>query len=413
MSYYGCFRSGRAFWILMDYCAHGSLRDLMDHMDQPLEERVVAHVLRGALAGLAYLHSKNIIHRDIKAANILLDARGTPKLADFGVSRQMASTWAKTMSIAGTPLWMAPEVARMQSYTYSVCTPPISFLSLTRCKLSSTRTPHEQQADIWSMGITAIELAEFYPPYAEVSPMKAMILITRNPPPRLTGLFSPALNDFVARCLCKQPEERPDAPTLLQHAFITGTPDSPDIMRPILDFSTTYRLRASRGEPAPALDASVRRLTKRTPPPSPQRGTTTTTTTTEQPQESCDGTVVFHGDDAGAEGSSGTVVFHEGAAGEGEDEDASGTVRIRPTATATATAVRTRRVGAVGSLAQQHDAAKRHLTLVPPTACSSGAGGGSGGSALVSKRDFFFIIVGAVTQMLIAHFLHSLFHGSA
>ena len=283
------------------------------------------------------------------------------------------------------------------------------------------------------MGITAIELAEFYPPYAEVSPMKAMILITRNPPPRLTGSFSPALNDFVARCLCKQPEERPDAPTLLQHAFITGTPDSPDIMRPILDFSTTYRLRASRGEPAPALDASVRRLTKRTPPPSPQRGTTTTTTTTEQPQESCDGTVVFHGnapegtvvgsdgtvvfhgDDAGAEGSSGTVVFHEGAAGEGEDSDASGTVRIRPTATATATAtaVRTRRVGAVGSLAQQHDAAKRHLTLVPPTACSSGAGGGSGGSALVSKRDFFFIIVGAVTQMLIAHFLHSLFHGSA
>lgn len=105
----------------MDYCAHGSLRDLMDQMDQPLEERVVAHVLRGALTGLAYLHSKKIIHRDIKAANILLDANGTPKLADFGVSRQMASTWAKTMSIAGTPLWMAPEVARMESYTYSVC----------------------------------------------------------------------------------------------------------------------------------------------------------------------------------------------------------------------------------------------------------------------------------------------------
>ena len=280
------------------------------------------------------------------------------------------------------------------------------------------------------MGITAIELAEFYPPYAEVSPMKAMILITRNPPPRLTGTFSPALNDFVARCLCKQPEERPDAPTLLQHPFVAATPsDSADVMRPILDFSTTYRLHRSRGEPAPALDASVRRLTKRSPPPSPARATTTTTIadTAADDQQDCgtvvfhgendgdgDGTVVFHGNGDGGDGtvvtpdSSGTVVFHDNAGGED-----SGTVRIRPAATATAT-TRTRRTGAVGSLAQQHDAAKRHLTLVSPTACGSGSGaGGTAGSGLVSKRDFFFIIVGAVTQMLIARFLHSLFHGSA
>ena len=103
----------------MDFCVHGSLRDLMDHMDKPLQEHVVAHVCMGALAGLAYLHSKNIIHRDIKAANILLDGNGTPKLADFGVSRQMADTWAKTM--VGTPLWMAPEVAKMNSYSFGVC----------------------------------------------------------------------------------------------------------------------------------------------------------------------------------------------------------------------------------------------------------------------------------------------------
>lgn len=261
--------------------------------------------------------------------------------------------------------------------------------------------------------------------------MKAMILITRNPPPRLTGAFSPALNDFVARCLCKAPEERPDAPALLQHAFIAGTPDSPDIMRPILDFSTTYRLRRSRGEPAPALDASVRRLTKRTPPSSPQRGTSTAAAPAEGEQEqedvASDGTVVFHGDaadntsssndgtvvirDAGAADSSGTVVFHDGAA----DADAdTGTVRIRPAATAKATA--TRRTGAVGSLAQQHNAAKRHLTLVSPTACGGSGSSGTGAhgsSGLVSKRDFFFIIVGAVTQMLIARFLHSLFHASA
>ena len=273
------------------------------------------------------------------------------------------------------------------------------------------------------MGITAIELAEFYPPYAEASPMKAMILITRNPPPRLTGAFSPALNDFVARCLCKQPDERPDAPTLLQHAFITGTPDSPDIMRPILDFSATYRLRRSRGEPAPALDASVRRLTKRSPPPSPQR---VAPTATADEDSGVSGTVVFHGDaadntsDGDGCGESGTVVFRgptaTGTTVAGEED--SGTVVFRPSAAAAAETTKTmttatRRQGAVGSLAQQHNAAKRHLPIVPPTACSSSNGNSSSAGTLVSKRDFFFIIVGAVTQMLIAHFLHSLFHGSA
>ena len=255
--------------------------------------------------------------------------------------------------------------------------------------------------------------------------MKAMILITRNPPPRLTGAFSPALNDFVARCLCKQPDERPDAPTLLQHAFITGTPDSPDIMRPILDFSATYRLRRSRGEPAPALDASVRRLTKRSPPPSPQR---VAPTATADEDSGVSGTVVFHGDaadntsDGDGCGESGTVVFRgptaTGTTVAGEED--SGTVVFRPSAAAAAAAettktmtTATRRQGAVGSLAQQHNAAKRHLPIVPPTACSSSNGNSGSAGTLVSKRDFFFIIVGAVTQMLIAHFLHSLFHGSA
>ena len=89
--------------------------------------------------GLVYLHSKQIIHRDIKAANILVDAAGTPKLADFGVSKQLSNTWAKTASVVGTPLWMAPEVASMQTYSLN--------------------------ADIWSLGITAMEMAEFFPPF--------------------------------------------------------------------------------------------------------------------------------------------------------------------------------------------------------------------------------------------------------
>jgi len=382
VSYYGCFRNGKDFWILMDFCVHGSLRDLMDHMDKPLEENVIANIMQGALAGLAYLHSKNIIHRDIKAANILLDGKGTPKLADFGVSCQMANTWAKTM--VGTPLWMAPEVARMQTYSFS--------------------------ADVWSMGITAMELAQFYPPYADVSPMRALILITRNPPPKLGEGFSANFNDFMTKCLNKVPEGRPDAMTLLKHPFITKAPDCSDAMKQMLAFSDDYRDRAKKGQ-APLTRS--KRVPPTTPPPKePPPGTkrdadpfgfddeddgtvVVKRSTRVIKDDSSDGTVVIR--DGGAD--SGTVVVRDGGAD-------SGTVVVRsPERSGTVVARTNRSAAAVGSWARVRAAMKRHVTIVSPTTPSAGSG-------LVSKRDFFFIIVGAVCYMMISHMIRSVLGSS-
>jgi len=364
VSYYGCFRNGREFWILMDYCAYGSLRDLMDHLEQPLEERVIAHVCMGSLAGLAYLHSKNIIHRDIKAANILIDGNGTPKLADFGVSRQMTNTWAKTMSLVGTPLWMAPEVAKMQSYSFS--------------------------ADIWSMGITAMELAEFYPPYADVSPMRALILITRNPPPKLSGNFTSQFNDFVSQCLNKDPDSRPDAMTLIKHPFISKSRDGSGLMMSLLkDYSSkvkklqktqTKSKRAPPTNPPPMA------------PPTRKGGDTLcadgdsgtvvmhTTSSSTVVMHTTSSTVV-NGD------SDGTVVYHKNDDNVQED---SGTVIVRkPLSPA-----------AIGSMAQR-GAMKRHFTIISPTSDSDG---------LVSKRDFCFIFVGVGITVFVVLLLTVISH---
>jgi len=375
VSYYGCFRNGREFWILMDYCAYGSLRDLMDHMDGPLDERVVAHVCMGALAGLAYLHSKNIIHRDIKAANILLDGNGTPKLADFGVSREMNNMWAKTMTMVGTPLWMAPEVAKMQAYSFN--------------------------ADIWSMGITAIELAEFYPPYADISPMRALILITRNPPPKLNGSFSKEFVDFVALCLNKNPESRPDAMSLIRHPFIAKDRNGSELMKALVREYTERlknrdKLQTRKKHPPP-----------RTPPPhvpptATKKGNGIPYDLPDDDSEES-GTVVMHGGQSTVV--SGTVVMHDAQSNDDgtvvirkqddNNQSVSGTMVIRKPNSKTS---------AMGSWARVRDAMKRHVTIVSPTAAQNGEKG-----SLVSKRDFFFIIVGALTYMFISRFIHSLF----
>jgi len=364
VSYYGCFKNGKEFWILMDFCAHGSLRDLLDHMNEPLEEHVVAHIMMGSLAGLAYLHSKNIIHRDIKAANILLDANGTPKLADFGVSKQMANAWAKTL--VGTPLWMAPEVAKMQSYSFS--------------------------ADIWSMGITAMEMAEFYPPYADVSPMRALILITRNPPPSLGEGFSSNFNDFISKCLNKNPDNRPDARKLLQHPFITKSRDARNDMKKILEFSDNYREMAKKGQATPL------NKTKRVPPPSPPP---------KYPGSKKDADP-FDFDDDDDTGSSGTVVVKgQGTVVRHGDESSNdGTVVIRSpektVASGTVVVKSARRTAAIDSWARVHAAIKRrHVTIISPTADEK--------KKLVSKRDFIFIIIGAVAFFFISRMLRSLF----
>eukprot|EP00300_Choanocystis_sp_HF-7_P027154 c32224_g1_i1.p1 GENE.c32224_g1_i1~~c32224_g1_i1.p1 ORF type:complete len:432 (-),score=63.17 c32224_g1_i1:138-1433(-) len=197
VAYYGSFFKDGDLWIAMEYCALGSVGDMMEICSRTLTESQIAAITSDALKGLAYLHSRKIIHRDIKAGNLLMDEKGHVKLADFGVSAQLSNTWSKRKSVIGTPFWMAPEVIQQSDYN--------------------------GRADVWSLGITCIEMAEGRPPYADVHPMRAIFIIPAQPPPSLTSpsKWSPEFNDFISLCLSKEPSERPTPEALLKHPFIT------------------------------------------------------------------------------------------------------------------------------------------------------------------------------------------------
>ncbi|XP_022097280.1 mitogen-activated protein kinase kinase kinase kinase 5-like isoform X3 [Acanthaster planci] len=214
--YFGSYSRRDKLWIAMEYCGGGSLQDIY-HMTGPLTEEQIAYVCQETLHGLNYLHTLNMMHRDIKGANILLTDDGDCKLADFGVSAQITQTTMKRKSFIGTPYWMAPEVAAVE------------------------RTGgYNSQCDIWAVGITAIELAELQPPMFDLHPMRALYLMSKKNfvPPKLKEQtkWSGNFHGFLKSALTKNPKKRPLAEKLLRHPFFTDTPGlGQHLMRQLLD----------------------------------------------------------------------------------------------------------------------------------------------------------------------------------
>lgn len=191
-----CFLDKKHLWIMMEYCSAGSVADLLRLSKSNLNEEQIASVIIDVLHGLVFLHTNKRIHRDIKAGNILLNSKGNAKLGDFGVSGQLSKSTTKRHTLIGTPFWMAPEVIQ--------------------------ETGHNYKADIWSLGITILEMAEGKPPHFDIHPLRAIFIIPTRPPPVFAekDKWSSELNNFLSCCLTKNPNDRPSAIQLLEHPWV-------------------------------------------------------------------------------------------------------------------------------------------------------------------------------------------------
>ncbi|XP_012777885.3 mitogen-activated protein kinase kinase kinase kinase 4 isoform X3 [Maylandia zebra] len=206
-TYYGAFiKKGPAgqdhqLWLVMEYCGAGSVTDLVKKTKgNCLKEDWIAYICREVLRGLSHLHSHHVIHRDIKGQNVLLTENAEVKLVDFGVSAQLDKTIGRRNTFIGTPYWMAPEVIACDE---------------------NPEATYDYRSDLWSLGITALEMAEGAPPLCDMHPMRALFLIPRNPPPKLKSKkWSKRFLSFVDSCLIKNHLHRPTTDVLLRHAFI-------------------------------------------------------------------------------------------------------------------------------------------------------------------------------------------------
>uniref|UniRef100_A0AAY4A2P8 Mitogen-activated protein kinase kinase kinase kinase n=1 Tax=Denticeps clupeoides TaxID=299321 RepID=A0AAY4A2P8_9TELE len=205
VGYFGSYHWNNKLWICMEFCGGGSLQDIY-HVTGPLTEKQIAYMCRETLQVssflLTFFHSHSNILSQIIGANILLTERGDVKLADFGVAAEISTSVSKRKSFIGTPYWMAPEVAAVEK-----------------------KGGYNQLCDIWSVGITAIELAELQPPMFDLHPMRALVLMSKSSfqPPKLKekSQWSADFHSFVKVSLTKNPRRRPTAEKLLQHSFVT------------------------------------------------------------------------------------------------------------------------------------------------------------------------------------------------
>ncbi|XP_023392912.1 serine/threonine-protein kinase 10 [Pteropus vampyrus] len=199
----GAYYHDGKLWIMIEFCPGGAVDAIMLELDRGLTEPQIQVVCRQMLEALSFLHGKRIIHRDLKAGNVLMTLEGDIRLADFGVSAKNLKTLQKRDSFIGTPYWMAPEVVMCETMK---------------------DTPYDYKADIWSLGITLIEMAQIEPPHHELNPMRVLLKIAKSDPPTLLtpSKWSAEFRDFLKTALDKNPETRPSAAQLLEIGVAAG-----------------------------------------------------------------------------------------------------------------------------------------------------------------------------------------------